>query len=86
MTTKPKLTTAEELLAMPRNGDRYELIRGVLVQKMPAGDAHGDVVSKINYAWLITPTATIMEKSGPVNPATGWSGTQIRCALPMWPG
>ncbi len=50
MTTEQKLITAEELLALPRNGDRYELIRGVLVQKMPTGDAHGDVVSKINYA------------------------------------
>ena len=52
MTTKQKLLTAEELLAMPRNGDRYELIRGVLVQKMPTGDPHGDVVTRIASVML----------------------------------
>ena len=45
MTTKPKLVTAEELLRMPRGeGVRYELIRGVLVAKMPTGDPHGEAV------------------------------------------
>ena len=50
MTTKLKPITAEELLKMPKDGSRYELIRGVLVAKMPAGDAHGDVVMRIGYA------------------------------------
>ena len=50
MTTKLKPITAEELLKMPKDGSRYELIRGVLVAKMPAGDAHGDVVMRIAYA------------------------------------
>ena len=37
--------TAEELLLMPRgDGRRYELIRGVLVEKMPRGFAHGATV------------------------------------------
>ena len=45
MTTKPKLVTAEELLRMPRGeGVRYELIRGVLVAKMPTGRLHGEAV------------------------------------------
>ena len=45
MTTKLKLVTAEELLRMPRGeGVRYELIRGVLVAKMPTGDPHGEAV------------------------------------------
>ena len=40
-TTGPKLLTAAELLAMPRgDGRRYELIRGMLVEKMPTGDPH----------------------------------------------
>ena len=45
-----KLITAEELLLMPRNGRRYELLRGVLVEKMPTGDPHGDTVPCISYA------------------------------------
>ena len=43
-TTKQKLVTADDLLAMPRDGNRYELIRGVLIKKMPTGDPHGIVV------------------------------------------
>ena len=50
MTTKQKLITADELLLMPRDGSRYELIRGVLVEKMAPGDAHADVVIRIAYA------------------------------------
>ena len=39
MVTALKLITAEELLRMPRNdGHRYELLRGVLVEKMATGD------------------------------------------------
>lgn len=37
MATKSRLMTAEELLAMPDDGFRYELIRGELVQMAPAG-------------------------------------------------
>ena len=48
MTTKPKLMTAGELLAMPRrDGRKYELIRGVLVEKMPTGRPHAVVVTLI---------------------------------------
>lgn len=43
-TTETKLITADELLAMPRAGNRYELIRGVLIRKMPTGEHHGIVV------------------------------------------
>ena len=50
MTTKQKLVTADELLLMPKDGNRYELIRGVLVRKMPPGDPHGLAVSRINIA------------------------------------
>ena len=49
MTTKPKLITADELLAMPRgDGRKYELIRGVLVEKVSTGDAHAIVVVMIS--------------------------------------
>ncbi len=47
MTTKQKLMTADELLRMPRGeGKRYELVRGVLIEKMPTGDPHGDTVMR----------------------------------------
>lgn len=46
-TTKQKLMTADELLQLPRGeGKRYELIRGVLIEKMPTGDPHGDAVTR----------------------------------------
>ncbi len=51
MTTKLKLITADELLRMPREeGVRYELIRGVLVPKMPTGDRHRITVSRFDTA------------------------------------
>ena len=37
MTTKARLRTAEELLAMPDDGFRYELLRGELIKMPPAG-------------------------------------------------
>ena len=43
MTTQTRLITADELLNMPEDGYRYELIRGVLITKMPPGRRHGDV-------------------------------------------
>ena len=55
-TVSNKLMTAEELLLMPKgDGRRFELIRGVLVEKMPSGKAQGFVSSRIdrilgNYA------------------------------------
>ena len=55
MITKPKLITADDLLLMPKDGNRYELIRGMLIEKMPTGDPHGDSVARTtilvgNYA------------------------------------
>lgn len=51
MITTLKLITADELLRMPHGeGVRYELIRGVLVPKMPTGDSHGEAVTMTNYA------------------------------------
>ena len=43
-TMQTKLVTADELLMMPDDGYRYELIRGVLIRKMPTGEPHGIVV------------------------------------------
>ena len=49
MTTKLKFITADELLRMPWDGNRYELIRGVLVAKMPTGRLHGETVTMTSY-------------------------------------
>ena len=41
-----KLITADELLLMPKiDGRRFELIRGVLIEKMATGDPHGEAVA-----------------------------------------
>ncbi len=51
MTTTSKLMTADDLLALPRGyGKRYELIRGVLVEKMGTGDPHAMVLVWFTYA------------------------------------
>jgi len=39
--------TAEQLLAMPDDGNRYELIRGVLSMMSPAGSEHGRIACRI---------------------------------------
>ena len=51
MTTKPELMTAEELLVMPDNDLRHELIRGVLVSYPLRGDREGVAVARIG--WLL---------------------------------
>ena len=45
MTTAPTITrpmTADELLAMPDDGFRYELVRGELIKMSPASPFHGE--------------------------------------------
>jgi Uma2 family endonuclease len=46
-TTETKLTTADELLQMPDDGFRYELIEGELKRMSPAGHRHGEVAMNI---------------------------------------
>jgi Uma2 family endonuclease len=43
MATTPQLMTAEELLRLPDDGFRYELIRGELRKMAPAGHQHGRI-------------------------------------------
>ena len=50
MATKAKFMTAEELLEMPDDGFRYELVRGELVKMPPAGHVHGKRGSRVNYS------------------------------------
>lgn len=43
--TKPM--TADELLAMPDDGYRYELVKGALIRMAPAGYQHGEIAMNI---------------------------------------
>jgi Uma2 family endonuclease len=45
--TITKLTTADELLAMPDDGYRYELIEGELIRMSLAGARHGRIAMRI---------------------------------------
>ncbi|MGI0028646.1 MAG: Uma2 family endonuclease [Nitrososphaera sp.] len=47
MTTETKLTTAEELLRMPADGRRRELIHGEVKTMAPAGHQHGRIAQRI---------------------------------------
>ena len=47
MVSKPRLVTAEELLDMPDDGFRYELVRGELRKTAPAGARHGRSAGKV---------------------------------------
>jgi Uma2 family endonuclease len=46
-TTITKPTTADELLAMPDDGFRYELVKGELIRMSPAADEHGRVTMSL---------------------------------------
>ena len=47
MATAHQLVTAEELLRMPDDGYRYELVRGELRKMAPAGHLHGRIAINI---------------------------------------
>jgi len=45
--TTSRLVTAHELLALPDDGYRYELVKGELIRMSPAGYRHGKVTMKL---------------------------------------
>jgi Uma2 family endonuclease len=49
-TTETKPVTADELLRMPDDGFRYELVKGELKRMSPTGDEHGRVTMELAYA------------------------------------
>ena len=59
MSTITKLTTAEELLSLPDDGLRYELVEGELRQMSPAGHDHGRITMR-----LASPLAQHIEENG----------------------
>jgi len=50
MTTTVRPITAEELLRMPDDGFRYELVRGELRRMAPAGHVHGRVAINVTMS------------------------------------
>ena len=46
--TRTRLMTATDLLDMPDDGWRYELIRGELIQMSPAGNRHGKFAMRVS--------------------------------------
>jgi len=42
-----KVVTADDLLKLPRNGHRYELVKGVLKEMSPAAPKHGRIAMRI---------------------------------------
>jgi len=49
MVTRTQPVTAEELLQMPDDGYRYELVRGGLRKMPPAGGEHGEIAHEIGW-------------------------------------
>ena len=47
MTTETKLITADELIQMPDDGNRYELVRGKLIRTALPGLVHGRLVGHL---------------------------------------
>jgi Uma2 family endonuclease len=52
MSTATRLTSANELLHMPDNGYRYQLVEGELLKMTPAGSEHGFLSNEV--AWRLT--------------------------------
>jgi len=48
-TAPEKILTAEELLTLPDDGHRYELVRGELVCMAVTGRRHGIIASRVDY-------------------------------------
>ena len=49
MSTMTQLITAEDLLTMPDDGSRYELVKGELRKMPPAGNIHGNRTMRLGW-------------------------------------
>lgn len=49
MTLSKTLLTADDLLKLPDDGQRYELVRGELQTMVPAGGRHGQITANLVY-------------------------------------
>lgn len=48
MIERERLCTAEDLAALPEDGQRYALVRGRLIATPPTGDVHGEIVMALS--------------------------------------
>ena len=66
MTTARKLLTADDLLAMPDDGNRHELVRGKLLTMPPPGIMHAAVTGQIGgHIWHFIRTNDLDFIAGP---------------------
>lgn len=49
MSTATQLLTAEDLLGMPHDGNRYDLVKGELIKMPPAGNIHGNRAMRLGW-------------------------------------
>jgi Uma2 family endonuclease len=49
MATTTQVVSAEDLMRLPDDGFRYELVKGELVKMPPAGSAHGNSAMKLGW-------------------------------------
>ncbi|BDG60472.1 Uma2 family endonuclease [Caldinitratiruptor microaerophilus] len=68
MATRTVLT-ADDLLKLPRSGQRYELVKGELVRMTPPGFEHGEIVANIAR---ILGNFVVTRKSGSVVTEAGF--------------
>jgi Uma2 family endonuclease len=67
-----RLVTADELLRMPEDGYRYELVRGVLTRMSPPGSQHGLLVTRLALV-----LASFVERAGLGVVLTGDAGFRL---------
>ena len=66
MITARKLLTADDLLALPDDGNRYELVRGELITMPPPGIKHAAVTGQIGgHIWSFIRTNDLDFIAGP---------------------
>ena len=85
MTVQTKTLTAEELLDMPDDGMRRELVRGELRETVPAGNRHGYVAGEIFGEIRGHVKANGLGFTYAAETGFKLSSTPIPCALPTRP-
>jgi Uma2 family endonuclease len=82
MTTAKKLMTADDLLAMPDDGNRHELVRGELIEMPPPGIMHAIVTGRLGMRMGYSLRRTAFPSCTDRRPQPTWSGGRTRCGRP----
>ena len=83
MATTTKLMTAEELLEMPDDGFRYELVRGELIKMAPAGHMPAFYELRIGARLLVFVEANGLGRAYSASGGFRLETTQTRCLRQM---